>query len=189
MSHEEIENLRRRVEELERRLLVKEQEEDRRRSGASRQRTRAFVSILIVLSVLLPTAVSATLLVPGFQPRLVTVRSTVSTTLAPSTGGACSTPATVTISMPPGAGSGPGHNFDQPAITVKPCTKITWVDNDNTDHSTTSDSVPAGAEGWDSVDQSPGDTFSVVFVVPGEYKYHCSFHPAFMRGTITVTSS
>ncbi|HSD63272.1 MAG TPA: plastocyanin/azurin family copper-binding protein, partial [Ignavibacteriaceae bacterium] len=51
-------------------------------------------------------------------------------------------------------------------------------------HTTTSTSVPAGASTWDYTFAGPGDTYTYVIEVAGDYTYQCNFHPAMMQGTI-----
>jgi plastocyanin len=57
-------------------------------------------------------------------------------------------------------------------------------------HTTTSDTIPAGAESWDKP-ISPGDTtFEYVPALTGVYKYHCTPHLSMgMVGSFTVVSA
>jgi plastocyanin len=60
---------------------------------------------------------------------------------------------------------------------------ITWINQDNTSHTSTSD-VNAGVS-WNSPSLAPGQAFTQRFDSPGIYTYHCSIHPT-MHGTIIV---
>jgi plastocyanin len=64
-------------------------------------------------------------------------------------------------------------------LTVPVGTTVTWGNNDNTGHTTTSDSNL-----W-NVSLAPGATGSFTFTTPGTYAYHCTIH-SFMKGTIVV---
>ncbi len=75
--------------------------------------------------------------------------------------------------------------FDQANITVPVGTTVTWVQNGNNSHTTTSyDGL------WDSglIAGGSGGTFSFTFNEPGTYTYFCRPHEAMgMVGTVTVT--
>ena len=85
---------------------------------------------------------------------------------------------TVTVSME-------DNYFDQANITVEPGTTVTWVQNGNNPHTTTSyDGL------WDSglIAGGSGGSFSFTFNEPGTYAYFCRPHEALgMVGTVTVT--
>lgn len=70
--------------------------------------------------------------------------------------------------------------FEPADITVEPGTVVTWTNNNDIIHTTTSD---AGV--WDSGNLNPGETFSYLFNVLGDFPYHCTPHP-FMTGNVTV---
>lgn len=72
--------------------------------------------------------------------------------------------------------------MDPGTITVKPGTKVTWINDGPTIHTTTSTSHPAV---WDSGILQVGQKFSYVFTKPGDYPYWCSLHPQ-MVGTVIV---
>jgi len=79
-----------------------------------------------------------------------------------------------------------GDNFfDAADITVKPGTTVTWVQNGNNPHTTTSyDGL------WDSglIQPGSGGSFSFTFDEPGVYEYFCKPHESLgMVGTVTVT--
>ncbi len=66
----------------------------------------------------------------------------------------------------------------------------TWGATSGVPHSTTSDSVPAGAATWDSgTSASPFSFGPTTFTVAGTYTYHCSVHPGTMTGTIVVQAA
>lgn len=75
--------------------------------------------------------------------------------------------------------------FDGAGITVPAGTTVTWVQNGNNPHTTTSyDGL------WDSgiIAGASGGTFSFTFEEPGTYAYYCALHEAQgMVGTVTVT--
>ncbi len=75
--------------------------------------------------------------------------------------------------------------FEQANITVPAGTTVTWVQNGNNPHTTTSyDGL------WDSglIAGGSGGTFSFTFDEPGTYAYYCMPHEAQgMVGTVTVT--
>ncbi len=56
--------------------------------------------------------------------------------------------------------------------------KVTWFNEDNKVHTVT-------GENWGSGELKPGQAYSRVFDIAGEYKYHCSVHPS-MTGKLTV---
>jgi plastocyanin len=70
--------------------------------------------------------------------------------------------------------------FNPQTVTIPAGTKMTWVNNDNTTHTVTSDT---GA--FDSQSIPPGGTFNFTFTRAGTYNYHCSIHPT-MTGAIIV---
>ncbi len=85
---------------------------------------------------------------------------------------------TVTVSME--------DNYFAPAnITVEPGTTVTWVQNGENPHTTTSyDGL------WDSgmIEGGSGGTYSYTFEEPGTYSYYCIPHEdQGMVGTVTVT--
>jgi plastocyanin len=73
-----------------------------------------------------------------------------------------------------------GYNVSQTQY-VKVGTTITWVNIDDTEHTTTSNSGV-----WGSPILAPGKAFSFTFNQTGTYQYHCEIHP--MQGTIIVVS-
>ena len=71
--------------------------------------------------------------------------------------------------------------FDPKAVTVKVGQKITWTNDDSTDHNVTADS---GAD-FKSDDFGKDGTFDFTPDKAGTIKYECTLHPG-MTATITV---
>jgi plastocyanin len=94
--------------------------------------------------------------------------------------------AVVDVSIPKGTGASSSLNFSPGNVTlvVGVNNTVMWT-NDDTLHTVTSTSVPAGAASFDDASLNPGSTFIVTLTVPGTYQYHCSIH-SWMRGTIVV---
>lgn len=61
--------------------------------------------------------------------------------------------------------------FSPQTITVAKGTSVTWMNNDSTSHTVTSDSNL-----FDSGPISPGATFSFTFNQTGMFPYHCKIH-------------
>lgn len=137
------------------------------------------VAFLLFIAVLLPLLVAAFLVfnLQGPPPPAVG-----------TTGTATTTRGAVTITIPKGVGSNLSLNFEPAKLTVVIGVNNTlqWVEDDPIPHTATSLSVPAGSDTFDSKTLSEGQTFSVTLTVPGTYEYDCTFHPAWMKGTITV---
>ena len=109
--------------------------------------------------------------------------------LAPSSSSKGPTP-TGFLTIAPGSAVQSGQadqiTFTPQNVTVIIGTNNTvqWTNKDSADHSVVSDqgdsiSFNSGALG-------PGQTFVYTFSTPGVYPYYCSFHPGWMKGTITV---
>jgi plastocyanin len=73
--------------------------------------------------------------------------------------------------------------FSPSTITVKPGTKVTWVNHDEDAHTVSFQSNLRVASNPLQGNQS----FSYTFQTPGTYRYICSIHP-FMHGTVIVAS-
>src|SRR3989338_3037331 len=71
--------------------------------------------------------------------------------------------------------------FDPATISVKPGTRITWVNNDSVPHTVTFDSGSLLNSGT----LAPGQSFSFSFSSATSVNYHCALHPA-MKGTVIV---
>jgi plastocyanin len=71
--------------------------------------------------------------------------------------------------------------FDPKAVTVKVGQKVTWTNDDSTNHNVTADSGAA----FKSKDFGSGGTFSFTPTKAGTIKYVCTIHPG-MVATLTV---
>ena len=106
------------------------------------------------------------------------------TTAAATTAAAPTTQAPTTQAPTTTTGGGAiniaNFTFNPGNITVAVGTTLTWTNGDGPSHTTTSDE-----EGWDSGVLASGDSFELVFDIPGVFAYHCSIHPS-MSATVTV---
>ena len=75
-----------------------------------------------------------------------------------------------------------GSAFVPATITILNGTTVIWTNNDNVDHTITSDSGF-----FDSGSIAQGQTFVWTFNEIGTFNYHCSIH-SFMQGEVTVIS-
>lgn len=78
------------------------------------------------------------------------------------------------------------YEFMPMEFTVPAGTTVTWINNDESEHT-----VTAGDGSFDSgnimtANVQPGASFSFTFTEPGTYEYVCTIHPR-MTGTIIVT--
>jgi plastocyanin len=81
-----------------------------------------------------------------------------------------------------------GLAFQPQTITVSAGTTVKWTNQDQTAHSSTSDSWKEGTtdpNAWNSGPLNPGESFEFTFKNPGTYKYSCMVHP-YMHGTVIV---
>ncbi|HEY3228312.1 MAG TPA: cytochrome P460 family protein [Roseiflexaceae bacterium] len=78
------------------------------------------------------------------------------------------------------------YSFFPAKRTIKAGTTITWVNNDEAEHTVVSSEGSYKSENLKTRNIKPGDSFSVTFVTPGTFPYFCSIHPA-MKGVIEVT--
>jgi plastocyanin len=103
-----------------------------------------------------------------------------------SGGGSSSTTSTASASASSGGGGVDikmqNIAFSPNSATVKVGQKVTWTNDDTTDHNVTADS---GAD-FKSKDFGKGATFSFTPTKAGTIKYECTIHPG-MTGTLTVT--
>lgn len=70
--------------------------------------------------------------------------------------------------------------FEPAELRIGPGERVTWVNCDEVGHTSTAD-----GEAWASPLLAPGDAFTQVFEVAGEFGYHCDPHP-FMTGRVVV---
>ncbi len=93
---------------------------------------------------------------------------------------------TATSSSTPAAGGTTvkiaGFAFSPTTLTVKPGTKVTWINNDTAPHNVVSTNGPgvnaATTSMFNGGSMSTGQTFSFTFNKPGTYYYECSIHKA-----------
>ena len=77
-----------------------------------------------------------------------------------------------------------GFAFSPSTLNVKAGTKVTWTNNDSTDHTVTADKSDATT--FQSGHLGNGKTFWFMFEKPGTYKYFCSIHN-YMKASIVVS--
>lgn len=146
---------------------------------------RRLWALLILGATIVPSMVALELAVPNFQPRIGGGGST-----APPASGGVGTTTAVQVVMPNGVGVRSSLNFQPSTITVVIGVNntISWTNKDSADHTVTFATVPSGVQrtSISNPDVGPGETFTITLTVAGTYQYHCSFHPAWMRGTIIV---
>ena len=75
------------------------------------------------------------------------------------------------------------YKFAPPVIQVARGTTVTWTNHDDFPHTV---QILAGAE-QSTQDLGVGKTVSIDFDKPGTVYYHCSLHPAQMKGEVIVT--
>src|SRR5437868_8938871 len=62
--------------------------------------------------------------------------------------------------------------FQQPVLTVRPGTIVTWVNDDDIPHT-----VVAVDKSFKSPVLDSGQRFSFTFAKPGQFSYFCTIHP------------
>ena len=72
--------------------------------------------------------------------------------------------------------------YSPAAVTAKVGDVIGWMNNDTTPHTATLDDNTCTTEII-----NVGASGALTFSAPGTYAYHCTIHPAIMKGTITIT--
>jgi len=77
-----------------------------------------------------------------------------------------------------------GSGYQPAVITVKKGDTVTWVNEDDRDHTVYSDD-PKDKD-FRSDNLGNGDTYSHKFDKAGKFPYHCKYHPR-MHGTVTVS--
>jgi plastocyanin len=73
-----------------------------------------------------------------------------------------------------------GFTFGPAAVRVQAGERVTWINCDEDQHTSTAD----GGQ-WASPLLAPGDAFTQTFSTAGEFTYHCVPHP-FMTGRVIV---
>jgi plastocyanin len=102
---------------------------------------------------------------------------------SPSAPSADPTPASsgsTTVTIPSGASIQTTSAFGANPLTISVGTTISWLNNDNTTHTSAAD-----GNQWTSGNIPPGGRFNFTFPSAGRYTYHCQIHPN-MVGTIIV---
>jgi plastocyanin len=74
-------------------------------------------------------------------------------------------------------------SFSQPTVTIHIGDTVTWTNNGQFTHTTTSDTNI-----WDSGDLGSSATFQQTFNQAGTFPYHCARHP-FMQAMVVVRAS
>jgi len=72
--------------------------------------------------------------------------------------------------------------FEPERLSIRPGTKVTWVNKDDEPHSATSSEKP---KRFDSGVLDSAQSFSFTFQEPGSFAYFCKLHPH-MTGVIVV---
>jgi plastocyanin len=72
--------------------------------------------------------------------------------------------------------------FEPERLSVRPGTKVTWVNKDDEPHSATSSEKP---KRFDSGALDSAQSFSFTFTEPGSFAYFCKLHPH-MTGVVVV---
>jgi plastocyanin len=157
------------------------------------QPDKRLLALVILAMTLAPVLVAAELAYPGLQPKFQT-SSAPSGSSSSSSGGGSSSVVGVKVVIP--TGTSLNHNLDftpsNIVLVIGVNNSVTWVNMDTTDHTATFTIVPTGvtAASISASDIPPGTSFGpILFTVPGNYSYHCQFHPGWMRGTITVKAA
>ena len=80
------------------------------------------------------------------------------------------------------------YYFEPAELTIQPGDTVKWVNVQEDMHNAVADSVPKGAEFFESpMLEEEGADWSYTFTTKGTYSYHCHPHAAVgMKGIITV---
>jgi plastocyanin len=84
------------------------------------------------------------------------------------------------VSIVAGASTKTTTAFNPNPITISRGGSVTWMNNDTTSHTSTSDSGM-----WNSGTLAPGAQFTATFSSAGTFTYHCAIHPG-MVGSVVV---
>jgi plastocyanin len=90
-------------------------------------------------------------------------------------------PTALTQKQPKRTVSIQNFSFKPANITIKPGTKVIWINKDGTQHTATAND----ARSFDSGTLGTGRRFSHTFKRAGKKAYHCEIHPS-MKGSVTV---
>ncbi len=94
----------------------------------------------------------------------------------PAAGAARNSSASNTISID-------NFTFNAQTLTVRPGTRVTWVNHDDVPHKIVSTDKKFSSPVLDT-----DGTFTYTFTTPGTYEYFCSIHPM-MKGKVVVVGS
>ena len=86
----------------------------------------------------------------------------------------------MTVAIVSGASTRTTNAYSPNPIAVAAGATVTWTNNDNVTHTSTSDTNV-----WNSGSIAPQGSFSRMFPSAGTFSYHCSIHPG-MVATVTV---
>ncbi len=79
------------------------------------------------------------------------------------------------------------YSFSPASATINQGDSVTWTNNGQVAHTTTS--RPGAPAAWDSGSINPRGQFTRTFNLPGTYSFECAIHGAIMSGTITVAAA
>ena len=99
---------------------------------------------------------------------------------APSTGPTAAPAGSMTVNISSGASTQTSAAFGQNPLTIATGTTISWLNDDNTTHTSSADTSQ-----WSSGNIPPGGRYNFTFASAGRFTYHCQIHPN-MVGTIVV---
>ena len=99
---------------------------------------------------------------------------------SPSTAPEAAPPGSTTVTIQSGASSLTTNAYGANPLTVATGTTISWLNNDNTTHTSTAD-----GNQFSSGNIAPGGRFNFTFSSAGRFTYKCQIHPN-MVGTIVV---
>lgn len=131
---------------------------------------KSYIVAIIVIVVIAVAVGGYFWYINAYPPATSTGTSTYpNTSTNTSTNMAPQTTNTITIS---------NYSFNPNSTTVPVGTTVTWMNNDSTTHTVTSDAFA-------SPDIAPNSSYQHTFSAAGTYSYHCSIHPS-MTGTVIV---
>ena len=140
-----------------------------------------------------PTAVPTAEVAPVTPAPATPTPATPVPTLSPVAAAATSVPPTQTPQAPSPTPAAPTaevtaeiKNFAHQDLVVTVGTEVTWVNQDEALHTTTSGSQGDPSGIWNSSTLGKGDTYSFTFNQVGTFIYFCRVHPSTMNGTVTV---
>lgn len=142
---------------------------------AERHRLLA-VALMLIFSVTLVACGSSA---ATSSPVAATASSAEST---PSAVGASSAPSPSAAGSVQNAVMISGHAFSPATLTVPVGTKVTWTNQDPTNHTVSADD----GKTFDSGPIATGATFSFTFTTAATFAYHCNIHPS-MTAKVIVT--